>query len=161
MSAIVNVNVVTRELIDEEEKDDPNAIAKRDVPKEVEVFEINGPFFFGTSYKFLEAMSITGKKPKVRIIRLRDVPAIDATGLHVLKEEFKNSKKHGIAFILSDIHTQPLVALERDGFLEEIGENNIFGNIDDALNRAREILALPQTKRPGPFVPTVRREMKD
>ncbi len=161
MSTVVNVSVITRELIDEEEKDDPNAIGTREVPKEVEVFEINGPFFFGAAYKFMEAMKITAKKPKVRIIRMRDVPAMDATGLQVLKEEFKSCKKQGISFLLADIHAQPLIALERDGFLETLGEENVFGNIDDALNRAREILGLPKIEGPAPFVPTVQREMKD
>lgn len=158
MALVTNVGVITKELEDEEETEDPNAIAKREVPEGVEVYEINGPFFFGASYKFMEAMQITGKVPKVRIIRMRNVPAIDATGIHALKEEHNNSKKHGIAFILSDVHTQPLIALERSGLWESIGDENIFGNIDDALNRAREILGLPQTRRPEPFIPTVKRE---
>lgn len=159
MALVTNVGVITRELEDEEEADDPNAIAKREVPAGVEVYEINGPFFFGASYKFMEAMNVISKAPKVRIIRMRDVPAIDATGIHTLKEEHKNSKKHGIAFILSDVHTQPLIALERSGLLEIIGEENVFGNVDDALNRSREILGLPRVKRPASFIPTVRREM--
>ncbi|OGW85990.1 MAG: sodium-independent anion transporter [Omnitrophica bacterium RIFCSPHIGHO2_02_FULL_46_11] len=159
MALVTNVEVITRELVDEEETEDPNAISKREVPPQVEVYEINGPFFFGAVHQFREAMNVTGKTPKVRIIRMRDVPAIDATGIHALKEEYANSKKHGIAFILSDVHTQPLIALERSGLLDAIGEDNVFGNIDDALNRAREILRLPPIERHIPFVPTVKREM--
>lgn len=158
MALVTNVGVVTRELVDEEEGEDPNAISKREVPAGVEVYEVNGPFFFGASYKFLEAMKVVGKPPKVRIIRMRDVPAIDATGIHTLKEEHKSAKRHGIIFLLSDIHAQPLFALDRAGLLEVIGEENIFGNIDDALNRAREILGLPRVSRPVPFIPTVKRE---
>lgn len=158
MAEVTNIGVITRELVDEDERDDPNAISKRTVPKGVEVYEINGPFFFGASYKFLEAMSNFKNAPKIRIIRMRNVPAIDATGLHTLKEEFKSSKKKGIPFLLADIHTQPLFAIERSGLLETIGEDNVFGNIDDALNRAREILGLPLVPKSEAATPTVKRE---
>jgi SulP family sulfate permease len=103
-------------------------------------------------------MNEIGVKSKVRIIRMRNVHALDATGLHTLTEAYKNLKKSGIAFIIADLHAQPLFAMDRSGLLEEIGEDNIFGNIDDALNRAREILGLPLVPRPAPFVPTVARE---
>ncbi len=158
MALVTNVGMVTREFNDEEETDDPNAIAKRKVPEGVEVYEINGPFFFGAVHKFRDAMRITEKQPKARIIRMRDVPVMDATGLQALRDEFSNSKKKGIPFIISDIHAQPLIALERAGLLDEIGEDNVFGNIDDALNRTRELLNLPQEKKPTPFIPTVQRE---
>ncbi|MBI4431058.1 MAG: STAS domain-containing protein [Candidatus Omnitrophica bacterium] len=159
MAVVTNIGMITRELKDEEEVDDPNAINKREVPEGVEVYEINGPFFFGASYKFLEAMKIvSGKQPKARVIRMRNVNAIDATGMHVIKEEFLNSRKKSIAFILSEIHAQPLIASDRSGLLELIGEENVFGNIDDALNRVREILGLPKMPRPTPFVPVVKRE---
>ena len=160
MALVTNVGVIAREFAEseEDEREDPNAIDKRTIPEGVHVFEINGPFFFGASSKFLEAMNEIGSTPKVRIIRMRNVPAIDATGIHILQEEHKNSKRHGIAFILSDIHTQPLMALERADLLKAIGEENVFGNIDDALNRAREILGLPKVERRSPFVATVKRE---
>jgi SulP family sulfate permease len=161
MSLVTNVGVITRELVDEEEKDDPNAINKRQVPDGVEVYEINGPFFFGASYKFMEITASEKKQPKVRILRMRNVPAVDATGLHVLQDKYHSTRKQGGHFLIADIHTQPMFALERSGLLELIGEDNIFGNIDDALNHARTILGLPKVERPGPFVPTVEREMKN
>ncbi len=158
MALVTNVGVITREMTDQEDAEDPNAISKRVVPDGVEVYEINGPFFFGASYKFLEAMKVIGAVPKVRIIRMRDVPAIDATGIQVLKQEFESSKRRGVAFLLADLHAQPLIALERADVLEVIGEDNVFGNIDDALNRARAILGLPPEPAPSPFIPTVKRE---
>lgn len=158
MALVTNVGMITNELTDEEEKDDPNAVSKRQVPPKTEVYEINGPFFFGASYKFMEAMNDIGVKSKVRIIRMRNVLALDATGLHTLKEARKNFKNNGIAMILSDLHTQPLIAMERSGLLNEIGEDNVFGNIDDALNHARKLLGLPEVPRPATFVPTVARE---
>jgi SulP family sulfate permease len=159
MVLVTNVEVLTKELMDEDERDDPNAVSIREIPNGVEIYEINGPFFFGASYKFMEAMKVISQPPKVRIIRMRNVLAIDATGIHALKSEFESSKKQGIAFILSDVHTQPLIALERAGLFDVIGEANIFGNIDDSLNRAREILGLPKVEIPSPFIPTVKREM--
>jgi SulP family sulfate permease len=161
MALVTNVGVVTREFQDEEESDDPNAIEKRTVPKGVEVYEVNGPFFFGAAYKFEEAMNIIERLPKVRIIRMRNVSAIDSTGLNVLKKVSQDCRKHNIAFLISDIHTQPLYALGQSDLIETIGEENIFGNIDDALNHARAILGMPKIERPVPFVPTVAREMNN
>jgi len=158
MALVTNVGLITKELNDEDEPDDPNALSKRKVPPKTDVYEINGPFFFGASYKFMEAMNEIGVKSKVRIIRMRNVFALDATGLHTLTEAYKTFKRSGITLIIADLHAQPLVAMERSGLLEEIGENNIFGNIDEALNRAREILGLPQVPSSVPFIPTVARE---
>jgi SulP family sulfate permease len=141
-----------------DEPDDPNALSRRKVPAKTEVYEINGPFFFGASYKFIEAMNEIGVKSKVRIIRMRNVMALDATGLHTLTEAHKTLKRSGITLLIADLHTQPLFAMEKSGLLKEIGEDNVFGNIDDALNRAREVLGLAKIPRPVPFVPTVTRE---
>lgn len=159
MAMVTNVGVITRELVDEEEAYDPNAISKREVPESVEVFEINGPFFFGAASTFKDAMHVLEEPPKVRIIRMRNVPAIDATGLHTLKEFYYDSKKQGTVIVLSGVHTQPLYAMTQAGLLDLYGEENVFGNIDDALDRAREILGLPKKGRPTDFVPYVQREI--
>lgn len=158
MSEVSNVSVITRELEDEEDKPDPNATDKKKIPEEVEVFEINGPLFFGAAKKFKDAMSIIEKPPKVRIIRMRNVPAIDATGLQTLKDFYNDSKKHKTHMILSGVHTQPLYAMTQAGIFDLYGEENIHGNIDDALDRAREILGLPKLGRPKDFIPTVKRD---
>lgn len=158
MSEVSNVSVITRELEDEEDRPDPNATDKKKIPEEVEVFEINGPLFFGAAKKFKDAMSIIEKPPKVRIIRMRNVPAIDATGLQTLKDFYNDSKKHKTHMILSGVHTQPLYAMTQAGIFDLYGEENIHGNIDDALDRAREILGLPKLGRPKDFIPTVKRD---
>lgn len=161
MALVSNVVIVTRELQDEsEEKEDPNAIDKREVPEGVEVFEINGPFFFGAAYKFTEAINLIEKHPKILIIRMRNVPAIDATGIYTLKQAYYEMKRKGGFLVLSGVHSQPLIALQQSGFLDEIGEDNVHGNIDDALDRAREILGLPKKGRPVNFVPTVKRDIQ-
>jgi sulfate permease, SulP family len=158
MAMVTNIGVVTREFQDEDETEDPNAIDKRDVPAGAEVYEINGPFFFGAAYKFEEAMNVLEKSPKVRIIRMRNVPAVDSTGINTLRRVCLDCRKHNIAFLISDIHAQPMFALGQSGLLDVVGEENIFGNIDDALDRARELMSLPKVERKGPFVPTVARE---
>ena len=145
MSMVTNIGVVTRELSDEEESVDPMAIDKKSVPEGVEVYEINGPFFFGAVEKFKEATKIIENPPRVRIIRMRNVPAVDATGLHVIEDIIESSREEGTEILFSGVHAQPLMAFTNSGLLKKIGEKNIFANIDEALNSAREILNLKDT----------------
>jgi sulfate permease, SulP family len=158
MSNIANVSVVTRELKDEEESADPNAIQTKSIPDGVEVYEINGPFFFGAAAKFKEVMRRLDNHPKIMILRMRNVPAIDATGLNLLSEIARENKKEGTKLLLSGVHTQPLFALTQYKLIDEIGEENIFGNIDDTLDRARELLGLPKLGRAQNFYSEVTRE---
>jgi len=160
MAEVTNISIVTRELADSDGDDesDPNAVRDRTVPNGVEVFEINGPFFFGAAEQFKDTLNQVAKKPKVLIIRMRDVPAIDATGLHALRELARRYRGEGTLLLLSDVHAQPMFALVRSDILQEIGEENLFGNIDDALNRARAHLGLPRLPRPVGATPTVARE---
>ena len=160
MAEVTNVSMVTRELADADGDDeaDPNAVRYRSVPQGVEVFEINGPFFFGAAEQFKDTLNQVARKPKVLIIRMRDVPAIDATGLHTLQELARRYKREGTLLLLSDVHAQPMFALVRSDILPEIGEDNLFGNIDDALNRARQHLGLSPIPRPPTATATVARE---
>ena len=160
MAEVTNVSVVTREFSDRDvdAATDPNAIGHRHVPAGVQVFEINGPFFFGAAEAFKDTVARVSGKPKVLIVRMRDVPAMDSTGLHALADVVRRSRRDGTLVLLSDVHAQPMVALGRSDLLDEIGEDNIFGNIDDALNRAREHLGLPAEPRPAFATPTVARE---
>jgi SulP family sulfate permease len=160
MAEITNVGVVTRELRDGEEAaaTDPNAIWLRDIPAGVQVYEINGPFFFGAADAFQETMRQVAKPPRVLILRMRNVPAIDATGLFVLEEFHKRCRRDGTHLLLADVHTQPLTALMRSHLYEQLGEENVTGHIDDALGRARDLLKLPQPHRTPLRVPTVARE---
>ncbi len=128
------------------------------MPPGVEVYEISGPFFFGAAETFKDRLSRIAGRPKVLILRLRHVPAIDSTGLHALRELVARSRRDGTLVLLSDVHAQPVVALERSGLYDELGEENVHGNIDDALNRAREHLGLPALPRPAFATPTVARE---
>jgi SulP family sulfate permease len=160
MAEVTNVSIVTRELADgdDNEDDDPNSVRRRDVPPGVEVFEISGPFFFGAAEQFKDTLGQIAKKPRVLIIRMRDVPAIDSTGLHALHELARSCKHDGTLLLLADVHAQPMFALVRSDMLAELGEENLFGNLDDALDHARQYLALPPVPHPPGAVPTVARE---
>jgi SulP family sulfate permease len=160
MAEVTNVSIVTRELADgdDDEEDDPNSVRRREVPRDVEVFEINGPFFFGAAEQFKDTLGQIAKKPRVLIIRMRDVPAIDSTGLHALHELARSCKHDGTLLLLADVHAQPMFALVRSDMLVELGEENLFGNLDDALDRARQYLELPAVPHPAGAFPTVARE---
>jgi SulP family sulfate permease len=94
----------------------------------------------------------------VLIIRMRNVPAIDSTGIRALADVTRRTRKEGTLVLLSDVHAQPLVALGRSDLLDEIGDDNIFGNLDDALNRARAAVGEAPLPPPPGTTPTVRRE---
>lgn len=166
MSDVANISAITDELAAEDEvdegepPDDPNAIARRTVPPHVEVYEINGPFFFGVADRLKDTLSAQERPPKVFILRMRRVPALDASGLHALEEFYHKCHRQGTRLLLSGVHAQPLIAFARAGFDRVIGEDNMFGNIDDALNAARIHVGLPPMPRPEFAVPTVKREMR-
>lgn len=108
--------------------------------KGTEVYEINGPFFFGIANKFEESMRVIGEKPVVRIIRMRKVPFIDSTGLHNLESLLFKAKKEGIHIILSEVNHNIRDALDRFHFTDIIGSDNICDNIQDALQKANIII---------------------
>jgi len=130
MAAVTNVSVITREMEDE---DMPPELAKLSVPKDVQIYEINGPFFFGAAEKFTQTISSVGKLPRVLIVRMRNVPAIDATGMKLLGDIQKRIHHSKGRFIISEIHSQPYLALEGSGFLKTLGEENLAPTIEDAL----------------------------
>lgn len=160
MAEVTNISAVTSELEDRREGDepDPNAVQRRRVPPGVEVYEINGPFFFGAAELFKDTLGQVAKKPKVLIIRMRHVLALDSTAMHALKDVVHSSRRDGTVVLLSDVHMQPLVALTGSTTLEEIGRDNLFGNLDDALNHARRLLGLSEEPPPTDVSPTVERE---
>ena len=111
------------------------------IPENVEVYEINGPYFFGAGNRFEDIMARYGKRPKVRIIRMRKVPFIDSTGLHNLENMCLMSQKEGITIVLSGVNEKVDSVLRRNNFEKLLGAENICNHIDLALARAREIVA--------------------
>lgn len=119
---------------------DPDATSNKEIPEGVEVYEINGPFFFGVADMLINTLEHIGKTPKVFILRMRNVPAIDATGEHALENFYNTCKKAGTQLVLSGVNPVPYETLKKMHFIEMIGEENITNHIDKALIRTREIL---------------------
>jgi SulP family sulfate permease len=143
MAEVTNITVVSRDFQDSNPSGDVSgAIFRRRVPPGVEVYEINGPFFFGAAEKFKDTLAEVSRKPKVLIIRMRNVPAIDSTAMHALRDLIRRTRKDRTMVLLSEVHAQPLVALERSGLLEEVGEEYVCENVDDALAAARKHVGL-------------------
>ncbi|MDQ6887296.1 MAG: SulP family inorganic anion transporter [Gemmatimonadota bacterium] len=160
MAEVTNVSVIAREFTENVDESDRNALRARSVPRGVVVYEINGPFFFGAAETFKDTLARTLGKPKLLILRLRMVPAVDATGMKALEDVVRRTRRDGTIVLLSDVHAQPMIAMGKSGFLDEIGGEQIFGNIDDALNRARRELGLPEEPPPPDVEPTVERERR-
>ena len=111
------------------------------VPEGVEVYEINGPYFFGIATKFEEMMASMGDRPKVRIVRMRKVPFIDSTGVHNLTNLCEMCQKDNIQVVLSGVNEKVHTVLQKTGFFYDlIGKENICPNINAALERAKEIV---------------------
>ncbi|MDB5030994.1 SulP family inorganic anion transporter [Mucilaginibacter sp.] len=113
-----------------------------DIPKGVDVFEINGPLFFGAAYKFKDAMKVLEKPARVLIIRMRNVPVIDATGIRVLREVNKEMKRQGTKLIISEVANEQVMGeLKKARFLFQIGKGNIKDTFENALKRTNDILS--------------------
>jgi len=111
------------------------------VPKHVEVFEINGPLFFGAAYKFKDAMRLIRRPPKVLIIRMGKVPIIDATGLKTINDVYNESKHSGTKLILSEVHSEQVMGELREARLVfAIGKANVTDTFEDAIQRSKAIL---------------------
>ncbi len=109
------------------------------LPKGVEVYEIEGPFFFGIANKFDEVMKQVGDKPRVRIIRMRKVPFIDSTGSHNLGNLIKASQKENITTLLSGVNENVRETLQKTGIEQLVGAGNVLSNINEAVERARQL----------------------
>jgi SulP family sulfate permease len=152
MSDVTQVGYITsmvgfEEEDEEDAKADPNNINKFSVPKGVEVFEVNGPFFFGAAERFKHTLNLIVQKPKVLILRTRTVLAMDATALHALEEVYDMTKREGSVLVLAGIHAQPMIAMDKAGFLDKVGVENVFESLGDALKRARAIVGAPQPEQ--------------
>jgi SulP family sulfate permease len=121
---------------DDLEKNDPDSIDLKVVPKHVRVYEINGPMFFGDA----DALAgITTKEfTKCLVIRMRSVPALDATAMRALEMLYDDCNKKGVRLVFSHVNEQPMRTMEKDGFVEKVGRENFAAHIDEALEKAAE-----------------------
>jgi len=137
MAEVTQVTAITREL----REDGDETSLRPELPEGVEVYAIDGPFFFGAAEKFRETMGTLRDRPKVLVIEMDRVPAIDSTGLRALREVVHGARRHGTHVLLAGVHAQPMVALGRSELLDELGDEAMTGTLDEALEVAREHLA--------------------
>lgn len=141
LSETSGISIITDELDMQSDAEKTADNDKLILPKGVEVYEIEGPFFFGVANKLEGSMQWTGinsKRPKIRIIRMRKVPFMDSTGLHNLESLYRTSKKEKIRLILSGVNEKVRALLDKSGFADKIGRENICSNIGEALQKAEE-----------------------
>jgi SulP family sulfate permease len=136
-----NISVVQDELnmaSDAERTADNDKLA---LPNGVEVYEIDGPFFFGIANKFDASMKWAGNKPpKIRIIRMRKVPFMDSTGLHNLESLYRLSSQDKIRLVLSGVNDKIRAMLDKSGFADKIGQEYICSNINEAVEKAEKLI---------------------
>jgi len=140
MAEVSQVNALTKDLQDEQEEEKAGAGGPA-IPEEVEVFEVYGTLFFGAVEQFTESMRIIEKKPKALILETRNLLAIDASGLRALEDLARQLSHQGTYFLVSGIHKQPLFAIQQSGLLDRLGEDNICGNLSEALERTSTLIS--------------------
>ncbi len=143
MAETTDVKVISDEIDPEEEQSDfqMGNLEHLTIPEGVEVYEINGPYFFGAGNKFEDLMATMGhKRPKVRIIRMRKVPFVDSTGIHNLTNLCAMSQKEGIQVVLSGVNPKVQAVLHKSGFDQMLGKENICSHINIALERANSLV---------------------
>jgi SulP family sulfate permease len=119
-----------------------NSMAGKEIPKGVMVYRVFGAFLFGAADKLETTLKRAHQEPEILILKMQSVLAIDATGLNALEDIYEKLHKKGKHLVLSGPHTQPLLTMQKDGFIEQLGEANLCPHLDAALERAREILRL-------------------
>ena len=142
MAEVTDVTMITRELADGSSIDDEDAALARQLPKRVVLYEINGPLFFGAAERFRNVLGEISEKPRVMVVRMRHVPAMDSTGIHALRELVRNGRKAKTEIVLAEVLAQPLAVLTNSGLVDEIGTEHVFESLDEALRRAGEIASL-------------------
>jgi SulP family sulfate permease len=145
MAETTDVKVISDEINPDEEDSDFQLgnLEHLIIPEGVEVYEINGPYFFGAGNKFEEIMGALRHQrqmPRVRIIRMRKVPFIDSTGIHNLTNLCLMSQAEGIQVVLSGVNKRVQAVLHKAGLDTMLGTENICSHIDGALDRARHLL---------------------
>lgn len=158
MAEVSQVRSVTDELSETErmgfEAENPDVV----LPPRTEVYEIAGSFFFGAAQRFSETLGEIQRQPRLVILRMRDVFAMDATGLHALEEVHSRFARQGVSMVLSGIRAQPLAILERSGALDRFGRENVVGTFREALVRAWAVADDEDDERtPGPATPPAAR----
>ena len=118
-------------------ENDPDSIDLRVVPQNVRVYEISGPMFFGAADKILDIK--LKDFTHCLILRMRAVPALDATAMNSLERVYEKCKKHNVTLILSHVNEQPLEVMKKSGFYDLVGAENFCTHIDEALEKGAKL----------------------
>ncbi len=146
MADVTSIGAVTGGSVDiRANVPEPNGARAPTAPRDVEIYDINGPFFFGAAYKLRETLDSLGRPPRVLILNMPNVLAMDATGLHALEEMRRRCVKDGTHLVIAGVHAQPVHEFAKSGLLDAFGDENLVGTVEEALARAGEIL---ETARP-------------
>ena len=133
MAEVSQVNAITKDIKDDYEGKEENNQANIKMPDSVEIFEVYGSLFFGAVEQFTESMRVVEKKPKYLILETHNLLSIDASGIRALEDLQQQLKKQKTRFLISGLHKQPLFAIVQAELIDKIGENNLFGSIEEAL----------------------------
>jgi SulP family sulfate permease len=140
MSTVTSVSLFAGGDVSDDDALDSTEAWRRQVPRGATVFEIRGPLFFGAVEAFRETLDQVGEHPRVLIIRMRDVGAVDATGIHALRDVIRRTTRDGSRVLLSDVQPQPRAALSDAGVLALMSDADVVPSIDYALARASELI---------------------
>jgi sulfate permease, SulP family len=148
MADVTGVELVTSRDDGGEDADDPDAVSRHDVPAGVEIYEINGPLFFGAATAFKDTLGRVSGRPRVLILRMRRVPVLDATALHSLLDVVQRSRGNGMLVLLSGVQPAVRETINRSALGDTIGEENIYSHFGAALTRAREEIEIRRLLAP-------------
>ena len=143
MSKETQVNLITSNLQDEDEFESRD-ISKIQIPPGVEVFEVYGSLFFGAVAQFRESIRVVGKKPKVIILRMRNVGTIDASGVHILEELVEEGRREDYILVLSAVSRSVYRVMRKSGLVETVGRRNFAGDIFRAIEISKQHLSVSQ-----------------
>ena len=151
MAETTAVNPMRRAMQDEAESQEHDLV-RTEIPRGVEVFEVSGAFFFGAAERFKDTLSQVATRPKVLVIRMRDVSLLDSTALRALRDVVRRSRAERMLVLIAEVHAQPLLTLQRSALWEELGSEAVFLTLEDALDHARTWMA---TRTPTPLATPV------
>jgi len=134
MAEVSQVNAITKDIKDDYEGKEESNETSFKMPENVEIFEVYGSLFFGAVEQFTESMRVIEKKPKYLILETHNLLSIDASGIRALEDLYQQLKKQKTRFLISGLHKQPLFAIVQAELIDKIGEENLFGSIEEALN---------------------------
>ncbi len=153
LAAVLFINRISQTMqitaVDESTsaENEHNSLGGKEVPGGVMIYRVFGAFLFGAADKLETALKRARAEPDVLILKMQSVLAMDATGLNALEDIYEKLHAKGRHLILSGPHTQPLVTMQKDGFIDQLGEENVCPHLDAALERAREILGLARAEQ--------------